>query len=74
VNVFAVDGELMLSVRSGFACFVFLVAFFVLLYGAIYVSPQCCGSVNEKKMLGRPEELESNSYVAYQDAGAVNKV
>lgn len=67
------------SLRSGFgfACFAFLLAFFVLLYAAIYISPQCCGSVNEKRMLGRPEELDTGVYVQYNDAGpagAANKV
>jgi hypothetical protein len=64
------------SIRSGngFACFAYLLAFFVLFYAAIYVSPQCCGSVNEKKMLGRPEELDGGAYVQYNDAGATNNV
>ena len=43
------------------------------MYGAIYASPQCCGSAKEKQMLGRPEELDEGQYAAYTEQ-AGNKV
>jgi hypothetical protein len=43
----------------GFACFVFLVAFFLFGFAAVYVSPLLMGSNNEKKMIRSPQEIET---------------
>lgn len=42
----------------GFACFSFLVAFFIFLAAALYISPAVSGSAAEKKMISKPDELE----------------
>lgn len=43
----------------GFACFVFMVGFILLLAAAIYVSPAACGSANEKLTIKRPIEINA---------------
>lgn len=56
----------------GFASFCFIMAFFLLLFAAIYVSPLMCGTNNEKKMIHAPQEIDSG-YSAYSDnQGAAN--
>lgn len=50
---------LIFTIFSGFAAFMFFVAFSVFLTGAIYASPMFCGSPNEKKMVTKPQELDS---------------
>jgi len=42
---------LFILVRTGFAAFLFVVAFVVLLSSAIMVSPMCCGSNKERALL-----------------------
>ena len=42
----------------GFASFVFILGFMILFIAAIYASPILCGSINEKKMIRTPTELE----------------
>mmetsp|Transcript_11063 Transcript_11063/g.18074 ORF Transcript_11063/g.18074 Transcript_11063/m.18074 type:complete len:142 (-) Transcript_11063:1829-2254(-) len=44
----------------GFASFLWILAFVMLLSAAIYVSPLLCGSANEKKMLSGPQEPDSS--------------
>jgi len=43
----------------GFGCFVFLMGFFIFLFGAIYASPFFMGTNNEKKMIRNPQEIET---------------
>lgn len=50
----------------GFGCFVFLVASFLLLVAALYMSPLLFGSKNEKKMINSPQEVDT-SYAAFQE-------
>lgn len=45
---------------EGFACFLLLMACFILLGAAVYISPLISGSINEKKMISGPQEIESN--------------
>lgn len=49
----------------------FFVAFAVFLAGAVYISPVFCGSNAEKKMVSKPQEIESGEcailyYIAIQ--------
>jgi hypothetical protein len=37
----------------------FFVAFSVFITGAIYISPMFCGSPTEKKLLSKPQEIDS---------------
>eukprot|EP01031_Cornospumella_fuschlensis_P033118 gene33118-40060_t len=55
-----------LSAGYGFGAFCFILAFFLFLAAAIYVSPLFCGSPNEKKMIRAPQEIDTN-YAAYSD-------
>eukprot|EP01038_Epipyxis_sp_PR26KG_P009900 gene9900-13320_t len=50
----------------GFACFVYLIAFILLISAAIYMSPIVCGSNNERKMIRSPQEIDA-SYAAYSE-------
>lgn len=43
----------------GFASFVFIIAFLLFGFAAIYVSPFFMGSNNEKKMVRSPQEIET---------------
>lgn len=47
------------SQSAGFGAFMFFVAFAVFLAGAVYISPVFCGSNAEKKMVSKPQEIES---------------
>lgn len=42
----------------GFASFVFILAFILLIVAAIYVSPVICGSGYEGKVIWKPEEMQ----------------
>ncbi len=57
---------------SGFASFLYILAFILLVSGALYISPVVCGSLKEKSMLRAPEELDS-SYVPYTDSSVGSK-
>jgi hypothetical protein len=50
---------LFLLLPPGFAAFMFFVAFSVFITGAIYISPMFCGSPMEKKLLSKPQEIDS---------------
>jgi hypothetical protein len=73
-NTIAVDnasGDLQdqyqaLSSGYGFASFVYFVAFIVTMVAAIYISPLCCGSPNEKAIILKPKELD-RSQSTYSD-------
>jgi hypothetical protein len=51
----------------GFACFIYLVAFLLLSFAAVCVSPFICGSFNERNVIRNPQEL-------HLDEKADNKV
>jgi hypothetical protein len=40
----------------------FFVAFAVFLSAAIYISPIFCGSNTEKKMVSKPQEIDTGKY------------
>jgi uncharacterized membrane protein len=50
----------------GFASFVFICAFILLIAAGIYISPFFCGSNNEKKIIRSPQEIDSG-YSAYSE-------
>jgi hypothetical protein len=61
-NTFANDDYKILALGSqaggwGFACFIFLIGFFVMLSAALWVSP-FVSSPNERKTLSSPQEYE----------------
>ena len=47
---------------SGFACFLFMIAFVLLFASAIYVSPAACGSANEKLTVKKPLDLKASTF------------
>jgi hypothetical protein len=47
----------------GFATFAYVVGFILACACSIYSSPLFCGSVNERKLLSKPENLESTGTV-----------
>ena len=49
---------------TGFASFLYIIAFFLLVIAAIYASPMICGSANEKKMMSTPQEVETGFAVS----------
>ncbi|RYH18504.1 hypothetical protein EON65_27160 [archaeon] len=49
-----------LSAGYGFGAFCFILAFFLFLAAAVYVSPLFCGSPNEKKMIRAPQEIDTS--------------
>jgi hypothetical protein len=51
----------------------FFVAFSVFLTGAIYISPMFCGSPTEKKLLSKPQEIDSGERYL-QPLSAVMKI
>eukprot|EP01033_Poteriospumella_lacustris_P011780 gene11780-8390_t len=51
---------------SGFATFVFILAFFVMTSAAVYISPLINGSANEKKVLRAPQEIDTG--LSYSDS------
>jgi len=42
---------------TGFGAFCVIVAAILLWIASIYYSPMCCGSLNERKTLNKPEEI-----------------
>ena len=48
----------------GFAAFLYIISFFLLVVAAIYASPMLCGSANEKKMMSSPQEIETGFAVS----------
>jgi hypothetical protein len=46
---------------TGFATFVFILAFFLMTSAAIYISPLINGSANEKKVLRAPQEIDTGT-------------
>jgi len=50
---------------SGFASFLFILGFFLLIAAALYISPFVTGSANEKKVLRAPQEIDTG--MLYQD-------
>jgi uncharacterized membrane protein YqhA len=47
----------------GFATFVYLCGFILLVATSIYVSPTLCGSMNEKKIIQTPQEIDQGTQV-----------
>jgi TRAP-type C4-dicarboxylate transport system permease small subunit len=52
---------------SGFAAFLFIISFFLMLSAAFYISPLVTGSANEKKVLRAPQEVDTG--FSYTDSG-----
>lgn len=71
---FILKGNQNAAAGYGFACFFFILAFFMLVALAIYVSPLLMGSPLEKKMVQAPSEMEEDGgdYQAYEEQG-INK-
>jgi hypothetical protein len=43
----------------GFGAFVYILAFFLLVSAALYISPLFCGSTYEKTVIAKPTEIDS---------------
>ena len=43
----------------GFACFVYLIGFLILVVAAVMISPLIMGSSNEHKMVSSPQEIDA---------------
>eukprot|EP01038_Epipyxis_sp_PR26KG_P007678 gene7678-10448_t len=54
----------------GFASFVYIIGFILLIAAAVYISPIICGSNNERKTIRSPQEIEAN--YAYSDNTSAN--
>ena len=52
----------------GFAAFVYILAFLLLIIAALYISPQVCGTTKEKNMIRSPSE--NHAYASYDDSGS----
>lgn len=52
-----------ICISLGFGSFMFFVAFAVFLSAAIYISPMFCGSNTEKKMISKPQEIDSGKCI-----------
>lgn len=52
----------------GFAAFVYILAFLLLVIAAIYISPYLCGTTKEKNMIRSPSE--NHAYASYDDSGS----
>ena len=52
----------------GFASFVYIIAFLLLIGAALYISPQVCGTTKEKNMIRSPSE--NHAYASYDDSGS----
>jgi hypothetical protein len=48
---------------SGFAAFLFILSFFLMLSAALYISPLVAGSANEKKVLRAPQEVDTGAFL-----------
>jgi hypothetical protein len=52
----------------GFAAFVYILAFLLLMIAAFYISPYICGTTKEKNMIRSPSE--NHAYASYDDSGS----
>ena len=52
----------------GFASFVYILAFLLLVIAAFYISPYVCGTTKEKNMIRSPSE--NHAYASYDDSGS----
>jgi hypothetical protein len=59
---------------TGFASFLYISAFIMLVAAAFFISPVVVGSPREKKMIKSPDETDNNAYASYSDRPAVTQV
>ena len=67
VDIFVLALDPMIFCVTGFATFVFILAFFVMTSAAIYISPLINGSANEKKVLRAPQEIDTGTAVVHRN-------
>mmetsp|Transcript_2256 Transcript_2256/g.3066 ORF Transcript_2256/g.3066 Transcript_2256/m.3066 type:complete len:140 (-) Transcript_2256:238-657(-) len=62
-----------LAAGYGFASFLYFCSFVIVFAAAIFISPLCCGSNNERKVIRSPQEIDTD-YVAYNNSSTRNPI